>query len=83
MSRQRHKHKEIEAAIQYAESLGWTVDVGGSHAWGFLQCPIHRRGSCNLAVWSTPKNPGSFARKLLRDIKACDCAETREGDDDE
>lgn len=79
--RPRHPNKEIEAAIRYAESLGWTVEVSNAHAWGYLQCPTRRRGACNVPVWSTPRNREEFARRLIRKIKACDCAETEEDDE--
>jgi hypothetical protein len=53
VARPRHSNKEIEAAIRHAEDLGWTVYVGGSHAWGFLYCPHEERDGCRLRVDST------------------------------
>ena len=74
--RSRHPHKETEEVLRYAESLGWTVDVGGSHAWGFPRCPTHRRNACNLQIPSTPRNPEWVARRLRREIDDCRCAQT-------
>ena len=71
MARARHPHKEIKAAIQHAEELGWRVSVGGSHAWGFLWCLHHERDGCRVRVNSTPKNPEAHARQLIRDIDNC------------
>ncbi len=60
MPRESHPKKDIEAALQYAESRGWRVDVGGSHAWGKMFCPYNSRnchcgGFCITSIWSTPK----------------------------
>jgi hypothetical protein len=81
MARARHPKKEIEAAIQYAEASGWRVAVGGSHAWGKLYCPYNeaecRCGQfCITSIWSTPRNPGNYARKLRRVVDNC-AARTR------
>ena len=76
MARARHPKKEIEAAIRYAEANGWRVAVGGSHAWGKLYCPYNdaecRCGEfCITSIWSTPRNPGNYARKLRRVVDNC------------
>ena len=42
MARPRHPDKDVEEAVQYAESRGWTFVRTGAHAWGVLHCP--RRG---------------------------------------
>ena len=54
MGRPRHPNKHIEAAIRYAESLGWCVELSNGHAWGRLFCPREARGGCKKSVWSTP-----------------------------
>jgi hypothetical protein len=71
MARSRHPNKEIEAAVGYAESKGWRVVVGGSHAWGFLYCPHRARDGCRLHVWSTPRDPFAHAKDLRRGIDNC------------
>jgi hypothetical protein len=68
--------KEIEEALRYAETNGWRVEVGGSHAWGKLYCPYNddecRCGEfCITSVWSTPKNAGNHARQLRRVVDNC------------
>ena len=76
MSRAAHAKKEVEDAIRYAERNGWRIEVGGSHAWGRMYCPYNslecRCGEfCITSIWSTPKNPGNFARKLKRVVDNC------------
>lgn len=76
MTRSRHKSKEIEAVIRELEALGWQVVEGKGHAWGILRCPANstdcRCGEfCQMSVWSTPKNPEQFAKKLRQKALAC------------
>jgi|BogFormECP12_OM1_1039635.scaffolds.fasta_scaffold10542_1 hypothetical protein len=71
MSRSRHPNKHIELAIQYAESLGWRVELSRGHAWGHLLCPRSTREGCIVSVWSTPKNPENHARHIRRDVDMC------------
>jgi hypothetical protein len=76
MHRDVHPKKEIEAALQHAEALGWRVKVGGSHAWGRIFCPYNsadcRCGEfCITSIWSTPKNPGNHARAIRRVVDHC------------
>lgn len=72
----QHPHKEIEAALRHAQTNGWRVEVGGSHAWGKMYCPYNdeecRCGvHCITSIWSTPRNPESFARQLRRVVDNC------------
>ncbi|WP_322366731.1 hypothetical protein [Pseudomonas sp. Teo4] len=76
MSRPSHAKKEVEQALRHAESKGWKVVVGGGHCWGKLYCPFNdaecRCGEfCITSVWSTPRNPGTFARQLRRVVDRC------------
>ena len=71
MARARHPHKEIEAAVAEAESRGWRVLVGGSHAWGFLYCPERSRDGCRVSVHSTPRDPEAHARRVRREVAGC------------
>lgn len=76
MARQKHSKKEVEDALRHAESEGWTVSVGGSHAWGKLYCPYNdpecRCGEfCIQSIWSTPKNPGNHAKDIKRVVDNC------------
>ncbi len=73
MARPKHPNKEIEAALQYAESKDWTVEKtrGSSHAWGRARCSGGRRGDCLMSVWSTPRVPENHARQIRRRVDAC------------
>ena len=76
MARSSHPKKEIEAALRHAESQGWRVEVGGSHAWAKIYCPYNDDGCrcgefCIACIWSTPKNPGNHARAILRVVDNC------------
>ena len=76
VARARHPKKEVEEALRHAESNGWRVEVGGSHAWGRLYCPYNDAGCrcgefCITSIWSTPGNPGNFSRKIRRVVDNC------------
>ncbi|PKB21151.1 LOW QUALITY PROTEIN: hypothetical protein CLU91_1522 [Janthinobacterium sp. 64] len=76
MARSSHPKKEIEAALRHAESQGWRVEVGGSHAWGKISPPYNDDGCrcgefCIACIWSTPKNPGNHARAIRRVVDNC------------
>lgn len=83
-SRPRHPDKDIEAAIQHLETLGWTYrNVGkSSHAWGRMLCPQHDSTGCQVSVWSTPKVPAMHARQLMGHGKRCAHVKKEAGDDD-
>src|SRR5947208_14644017 len=60
----RHPNKEIEAALQYARSKGWSVIKSlKGHCWGIIRCS-HGRGGSQKSVWSTPKNPQNHAKAI-------------------
>jgi len=72
----KHPNKEIDDVVRYARTKGWSVKTASGHAWGILKCPQNsvdcRCGQfCQMSVWSTPKNPGNFARRLRKKIDAC------------
>lgn len=68
MARTRHSKKEVEAALRYAESQGWTVTPTSSgHRWGKAECG---RG-CVISIWSTPRNPGNHAKQIRRAVDRC------------
>ena len=83
MSRPRHPNKHIERAIQYAESLGWRVQMSNQHAWGHLFCPQSTREGCIISVWSTPRSPENHARHIRQDVDACPHGEEDQGEGDE
>ena len=71
--RRRHPNKEIEAAIEHAEKVGWIFKEAGksSHAWGKLHCPLQTRDGCHMSIYTTPRNPSNYARLVHRRIKKC------------
>lgn len=78
MPRKPHKSNEIEEVLQELEALGWTVILrsGRGHAWGLIRCPKNDRDCrcgefCQMGVWSTPQNPGRFARQLRSRALGC------------
>jgi len=75
-----HPNKEVSDAIEFAVDLGWTVVLGGNHTYAMLRCPQGDRDGCQVPVFHTPKNAGNHARRLIRDINACDCRYKHEGD---
>lgn len=76
MGRKRHPSKEIEAVLRELEGLKWTVEPATGHAWGLVRCSENsaecRCGEfCQMSVWSTPKNPQQFAKRLRQKALAC------------
>lgn len=73
MARTRHPKKEIEAAVAYAESKGWTLVSAGksAHAWGILRCPANQRGGCSKSVYSTPRSAQNHADDIRRYVDRC------------
>lgn len=84
MARGKHSKKEIEAVLSELEGLGWEVKVRKKgHAWGLLLCEHNdkecRCGEfCQMSIWSTPKNPGNFAKNLRS--KALNCIKLNQED---
>lgn len=61
----KHSKKEIENALQYVESNGWTVEqTARGHRWGVARCGH----GCTVSIWSTPKNPGNHAKQIRRAV---------------
>lgn len=76
MKRSAHPKKDVEKALRYAESQGWRVVQGGSHAWGKMYCPANaadcRCGEfCITSIWSTPKSEQNHAAALRRVVDNC------------
>lgn len=71
MNRPTHPKPPIEAAVRYAEQLGWRVVMSNGHAWGRLLCPLSSREGCIASVWSTPRSPENHARHLRKIVDSC------------
>ena len=76
MLRRNHPKQAIEDALRYAESHGWRVELGGSHAWGKIYCPYNdkecRCGEfCIASIWSTLKNAENHAKQIKRVVDNC------------
>ena len=84
MKRSRHPKKEVEEAIRHAESHGWRIEVGGSHAWGRMYCPYAdpdcRCGEfCITSIWSTPRDAVNHGRQLKRVVNNCALRKEKSG----
>ena len=66
--RDRHPKKEVEEALQIADSEEWIFRKATGHAFGVIMCPY---GCCRLSVSSTPKNAGNEAKRIGRTVKKC------------
>jgi len=79
LARKKHKSKEIEEALQYAEKYGWIVEVHNrskSHAWGVMKCATNDTKCwnglyCTTSIWSTPKNAQNHAKQLKKIVDKC------------
>lgn len=61
--RGRHPKKDVEKALQYAESKNCVViEIHHGHVWGEVQAPTGQA----FKVWSTPKNEGNHAKAIRR-----------------
>ena len=72
--RGKHPNKDIEQAIQYAESHGWIYQQPGAsaHAWGRLYCPLRTREGHIISVWSTPRDAAMHARMICQRVNKCE-----------
>lgn len=79
MPRKKHKIKEIEDVLQYAQTNGWIIEVHNrskSHAWGVMKCLQNNTSCwngiyCTTSIWSTPKNPQNHAKQLKKIVDKC------------
>jgi hypothetical protein len=70
MARPDHPNKEIEAAIEYAEELGWRIRYPMGH-WGRMFCKHADRDGCQFGINGTPINPETHAKQIRRAIDRC------------
>lgn len=78
-SRSKHPKKEVEEAVQYAESLRWTFRKQGH--WGRLYCPHADRDGCQVGVYGTPRDAGNHAKLIKRAVDRCPHGQEEENDD--
>jgi hypothetical protein len=71
LSRPCHPNKHVEAAVVYAESKGWRVEMSKGHAWGKLFCPLADPSGCRMSVWSTPRSPENHAKQIRGKVDKC------------
>jgi hypothetical protein len=76
MVRKKHPKKEVEEALNYAEVFGWSIEIGGAHAWGKMYCPYNDKNCrcgefCITSIWSTPKNSTNHAKQIKRVVANC------------
>lgn len=79
MSRIKHKNKEIEEALKYAEENGWIIEVHNkskSHTWGVMKCKENSNNCwngiyCITSIWCTPKNPYNHAEQIKKIVDKC------------
>jgi hypothetical protein len=69
MTRARHPNKEVEAAVEYAESKGWRLRDQGH--WGRLYCAHADRDGCQVGVNGTPRDADVHARQIKRAVDRC------------
>ena len=70
MARIRHQNKEIQEAVSYALSRGWTLTRPGPRCdvWGRLFCPQRSRDGCIVPVHSTPRVRQNHADDIRRKV---------------
>lgn len=76
MARKKHKNKEIEAAIKYAEAAGWELIPATGHPFGTLKCPYNDKDCrcgihCISSVWCTPRDNDVHAKQIRRVVDNC------------
>lgn len=68
-----HPNKHIREAIEYAVARGFRVIKAGprAHEWGHLYCTEASREGCRIAVFSTPRNAETHAKRIRRAVDQC------------
>jgi hypothetical protein len=72
MVMRRHADKEIRKALKRALDAGWQLEAGKGHRFGTLRCG----DGCEVAVWSTPRNSSTHAKRIREAIERCPHAMT-------
>lgn len=69
----KHPHKEVQKAIEHALANGWVIVEAGNSAHSFckIRCGIPGHIDHMHGIWSTPKNPEHFAKRIIREVNKC------------
>jgi hypothetical protein len=63
----RHADKDIRKALKLAQRTSWTFEEGKGHRFATLRCGA----GCEVAVWSTPRNPSTHAKRIREALERC------------
>jgi len=63
----RHPNKEIRKALELARQSGWNLQAGNGHRFGTVRCGA----GCAVAIWSTPRNPSTHAKRIREALARC------------
>lgn len=69
----QHPDETIEAAIKYAEELGWKYQPLASalHVWGRLLCPWHAKEEHYISIYTALRG-SNVAQLILNVIYKCE-----------
>ncbi len=67
MTTRRHSSKDIRKALKLASDNGWQTDYGTGHRFATVRCG----SGCEIAVWSTPRNPTTHAKRIHEALHRC------------
>lgn len=79
----RHPHKEWNRVLDFARALGWSLRLMSGHSWGKLQCNVGAGfgvPGCDIAIFSTGRNPEQAARLALLKVQRCRHKSVRDHD---
>lgn len=70
--KKKHPNKHIRKAIEYAIENGWDVEESGNSAHAFcrIKCLVGH-SEHQMSIWSTPKEPENFAKRIIHVVKKC------------
>jgi hypothetical protein len=63
----RNSDKDIRKAQKLAIDAGWALAEGRGHRFGTLRCG----DGCEVAVWSTPRNSTTHAKRIREAVERC------------
>jgi hypothetical protein len=54
-------------ALKLSHESGWSLEEGKGHRFGTVRCGA----GCAVAVWSTPRNPSTHAKRIREALVRC------------